>query len=454
MARRRRRPKLPQDPVSVTIESVSHAGKGVCHIDDTTVFIDGALEGEELSFIYTNKRKNVAEGKVHEVTKASPFRVEPGCDHFAVCGGCSLQHLAAEQQIIMKQGLLLENLKRIGKAEPETVLEPLAGPHWGYRRKARLGVRFVIKKDKMLVGFREKHSNFLAELETCKVLHPDVGLHLRDLSELILSLSIYQKIPQVEVAYGDEQGAFIIRHLEPLTDDDLQKISAYAERMSLHIYLQPKGPETITRLYPPQNDTTFKPLSYALPEHNVIHEFRPTDFTQVNMEINRDMINLALDLLAPKPEDKVLDLFCGLGNFTLPLARKVAHVTGVEGSSELVVRAKENALRNDIENTDFYATDLFEDFSGMKWAQQQYDCILLDPARSGAKEIAEYLPKFKAHTVLYVSCNPSTLARDTEIMVHNNGYTLVKVGVMDMFPHTAHVESIALFVNNKYKSKS
>ncbi len=455
MARRRRRQKLPQEPIQATIESVSHDGKGVCHIDDTTVFIDGALEGEELTFVYTSKRKNIAEAKVHEVLKASPLRVEPECPHFSICGGCSLQHLAEDQQILLKQKVMLENLKRIGKAEPQSVLEPLSGPHWGYRRKARLGVRFVVKKDKMLVGFREKHSNFLAELEICKVLHPDVGLHLRDLADLMLSLSIYNQIPQVEVAYGDEQGAFIIRHLEPFNDEDLLKISAYAEKMALHIYLQPKGPDSITRLYPSENDGSeaFKPLSYSLPTYDIVNEFRPTDFTQVNMDINRKMIELALALMAPKADDRVLDLFCGLGNFTLPLARQVAHVTGVEGSSELVIRAKENALKNGIENTDYFAADLFKDFSDMKWAQQKYDCILLDPARSGAKEIVEYLPKFGAHTVVYVSCNPSTLARDTEIMVHTNGYTLVKAGVMDMFPHTAHVESIALFVNEKYRKK-
>ncbi len=455
MARRRRRQKLPQEPIHATIESVSHDGKGVCHIDDTTVFIDGALEGEELTFIYTSKRKNIAEAKVHEVLKPSPLRVEPECPHFSICGGCSLQHLAEDQQILLKQKVMLENLKRIGKAEPQSVLEPLSGPHWGYRRKARLGVRFVVKKDKMLVGFREKHSNFLAELEICKVLHPDVGLHLRDLADLMLSLSIYNQIPQIEVAYGDDQGAFIIRHLEPFNDEDLLKISAYAEKMALHIYLQPKGPDSITRLYPSENDGSeaFKPLSYTLPTYDIVNEFRPTDFTQVNMDINRKMIELALALMAPKADDRVLDLFCGLGNFTLPLARQVAHVTGVEGSSELVIRAKENALKNGIENTDYFAADLFKDFSDMKWAQQKYDCILLDPARSGAKEIVEYLPKFGAHTVVYVSCNPSTLARDTEIMVHTNGYTLVKAGVMDMFPHTAHVESIALFVNEKYRNK-
>lgn len=452
MARRRRKVKLPQEPVLVTIESASHDGKGVCHIDDLTVFIDGALEGEELTFIYTNKRKNIAEGKVCEIIKASPLRVEPECEHFAICGGCSLQHLAAEQQIILKQGVLLDNLKRIGKTEPETILEPLTGPHWGYRRKARLGVRFVVKKDKMLVGFREKHSNFLAQLDSCRVLYPDVGMHLKELSEVLRSLSVYQKIPQVEVAYGDEQGAFIIRHLEAFSEADLNKLKEYARSMNLHLYLQPKGPDSINRLWPeysgPEHDRDFKPLQYTLPEHQVVHEFRPTDFTQVNMDINRKMINLALELLDPQPQDKVLDLFCGLGNFTLPLARRSGHVTGVEGSAEQVIRAKENAEKNGITNVNFYAADLFQDVSGMKWAKQKYDRILLDPARSGAKEIIEFLPKFKAHTVVYVSCNPATLARDTEIMVHQ-GYTLVKAGVMDMFPHTAHVESIALFIKNK-----
>ncbi|MCU7836963.1 MAG: 23S rRNA (uracil(1939)-C(5))-methyltransferase RlmD [gamma proteobacterium symbiont of Taylorina sp.] len=446
MARRRRRAKLPQDPVQVTIESVSHDGKGVCHVDDLTVFVDGALEGEELTFLYTNKRKNIAEAKVHEIIKASPHRVEPQCPHFDLCGGCSLQHLQETQQIVLKQGVLLENLKRIGKTEPEIILEPLTGPHFAYRKKARLGVRFVIKKDKMLVGFREKHSNFLAELESCKVLHPDIGLHLRDWAELLLSLTIYQKIPQIEVAYGDDQGAFIIRHLEPFADDDKLKLICFAEKMKLQIYLQPKGPDSITRLAP--DDEHFMPLSYALPEFNIIHEFQPTDFTQVNSEINQKMIHLALELLDPQPDDKVLDLFCGLGNFTLPLARKVAHVTGVEGSSDLVIRAKQNALKNGIGNADFYAADLFEDFSAMKWAQQKYDRILLDPARSGAKEIAEIIHKFNAHLIVYVSCNPSTLARDTEILVHKQGYKLVKAGVMDMFPHTAHVESIALFVKS------
>jgi 23S rRNA (uracil1939-C5)-methyltransferase len=337
MARRRRKAKLPQEPVQATIESVSHDGKGVCHVDDLTVFVDGALSGEEVSFIYTGKRKKIAEAKVHEVLKASADRVEPKCAHFSICGGCSLQHLAESKQIVLKQNLLLENLKRIGRSEPQSVLEPLTGPHWGYRRKARLGVRFVIKKDKMLVGFREKHSNFLAELDSCQVLHPDVGLHLRDLADLIRSLSIYQQIPQIEVAYGDKQGALIVRHLAPLTDDDKARLTDYACKMDVQLYLQPKGPDSIIRLYP--DDDTFVPLHYDLPEYNIVHEFKPTDFTQVNIDINRKMIALALDLLAPEASDSVLDLFCGLGNFTLPLATKAGQVTGVEGSPELIIRA-------------------------------------------------------------------------------------------------------------------
>lgn len=444
MARRRRRAKLPREPVRAHIESVSHEGKGVCHVGDLTVFVDGALEGEEITFLYTAKRKNIAEGKVQEVLQPAPYRVEPGCPHFSVCGGCSLQHLAEDQQILLKQGILLENLRRIGNAQPETVLPPLSGPHWGYRRKARLGVRFVVKKDKMLVGFREKHSNFLAEMESCKVLHPAVGLHLTELAQVIRGLSIYNQIPQIEVAFGDQQGAFIVRHLQPMTDLDMSQLIACADKMKLHLYLQPGGPESIHRIWPA--DVDFQPLSYSLPEYQIKNEFKPTDFTQVNGEINCKMIALVLDLMQPGVNDKVLDLFCGLGNFTLPLATKAAHVTGIEGSGELVQRARENALKNGIENVDYHAADLFKDISAAPWAQQQYDCILLDPARSGAREIVEYLPKFAAHTVVYVSCNPSTLARDTEIMVHRNGYKLRTAGVMDMFPHTAHVESIAVFV--------
>lgn len=445
MARRSRKNRLPQEPVHASVESVSHDGKGICHVDDTTVFVDGALEGEDITFQYTSKRKKVAEAVVLEVIKASPLRVKPQCPHYEICGGCSLQHLDEPQQIHLKQQTLLDNLKHIGNAEPQQLLDPLVGPHWGYRRKARLGVRFVVKKDKLLVGFREKRSNFLAQLTACKVLHPMVGERLDGLSRLIHSLSIYDQIPQVEVAFGDEQGAYIIRHLKPMTDEDENKLKAYGEQTGLHIYLQPKGPDTIQLIWPQDTSGQFLPLAYYLPEYHIKHQFLPTDFTQVNAVINRQMIHLAMELLAPEAEDKVLDLFCGIGNFSLPLATRVKQVIAIEGNDELVARAKHNALANNIANVQFYAADLFKDFTSMQWAKQNYQRILLDPARSGAKEICEYLPSFKAHTVVYVSCNPATLARDTQIMVHKNGYKLVCAGVMDMFPHTAHVESIALF---------
>jgi len=449
MARRRRR-KLPTEAVQATITGLSHDGKGICHIDDKTVFVDGALKGEMVRFTYTAKRKNIMEAVTEEVITPSAERVTAGCEFFAICGGCSLQHLAAEKQIALKQQVLLDNLKHIGKSEPQQVLNPLTGPHWGYRRKARLGVRYVEKKGKLLVGFREKRSNFLAQIESCKVLHPSIGNRLTALSELIRSLSIYTKIPQIEVAMGDGKGALIIRHLEPLSEQDLGKLTAFGIKTDLQIFLQAAGPDSIYRLYPAvQEPDTCQPLNYYLPEFNIKNQFKATDFTQVNMIINRKMIDLALHLLQPQQTDRVLDLFCGLGNFTLPLARKVTHVIGVEGSDDLVARAKENALSNDIHNADFYSADLFQDISNQPWAKNHYDRILLDPARSGAKEIVEYLPKFNAHTVVYVSCNPSTLARDTEIMVHQHGYKLVNAGVMDMFPHTAHVESIALFTRAK-----
>lgn len=443
MAGRRRRRQLPRDPVAATIESVSHEGKGIAYVDGITTFIDGALRDEQVTFRYTRKSRSIAEGVVDEVLRPSPLRVEPLCPHYAICGGCSLQHLEPHQQLLLKQNTLLENLLRIGKTEPQEVLPPLTGPQWGYRRKARLGVRFVVKKDKLLVGFREKHSNFLAQLDRCLVLHPSVGRRLSEIAEVIRSLSVYRQVPQLEVAYGDNRGAFIVRHLEPLSDNDRNILAGFAEQAGINLYLQPGGPESIERIWPP--DERFEELCYYLPEYDLVNTFQPADFTQVNALINRQMIHLALELLEPREGDSILDLFCGLGNFTLPMARRAARVTGVEGNNEAVLRARQNAIDNDIDNVGFAVADLFQDVSRMSWARQQYDRILLDPARSGAREIITLLPRFNAHTVVYVSCNPATLARDTEIMVHQNGYKLVKAGVMDMFPHTGHVESIALF---------
>lgn len=445
MARKRRR-RIPEEIVQAKITALSHEGKGICHVNDKTVFVDGALEGETVRFRYTGKRKQIMEAAVEEVVEASDLRVEPGCEYFDICGGCSLQHLSASEQIHRKQQVLLDNLSHIGKCQPDTVLSPLNGPFWGYRRKARLGVRYVEKKGKLLVGFREKRSNFLAQIEYCKVLHPAIGMHLTDLADLVRSLSIYTQVPQIEVAMGDEQGALIVRHLAPLNAEDQNLLSQFGALHDLQIFLQSAGPDSIVRCYPkPEEPDSIAPLSYYLPEFNIQHQFRATDFTQVNMVINRKMIDLALHLLQPEKSDRVLDLFCGLGNFTLPLARRAAQVVGVEGSDDLVAQAKHNAIFNAIENVEFHSADLFKEVGQYPWAQRKYDRILLDPARSGAKEIIEYLPQLNAHTVVYVSCNPSTLARDAEIMVHQHGYQLLQAGVMDMFPHTAHVESIALF---------
>jgi len=446
---RRRRVKLPQEPVECEISGFSHDGKGISHVNDKTVFIDGALLGETVRFKYTGKRKQVMEGVVEEILQPSAERVEPGCEFFSVCGGCSLQHLAHSKQLEVKQQLLLDNLSRLGHVSAEEILTPLTGPIWGYRRKARLGVRYVIKKQKLLIGFREKRSNFLSDMSSCKVLHPSIGNRLDKLADVILQLSCYSQIPQIEVSIGDDIASLVIRHLEVLTDEDKTILKDFGRTYGFNLYLQSAGPDSIELLYPDKD--SFQRLSYLLPEYKVEHQFNVTNFTQVNMVINRQMIDLALNLMDLQENHKVLDLFCGLGNFTLPIARKVSHVIGIEGSDDLVIQAKQNALENGISNADFYSADLFinsgkADFKAMQWAQQKYDRILLDPARSGAKEIIEHLPHFKAKIVVYVSCNPATLARDADIMVNQHGYKLVKTGIMDMFPHTAHVESIALFV--------
>ncbi len=371
-------------------------------------------------------------------------RVEPRCAHFNICGGCSLQHLSPAAQIAAKQQVLLDSLKHIGGVEPKAVLAPLTGPSWGYRRRARLGVKFVIKKDKLLIGFREKRSSLLADIEHCEVLHPPVGGLLPALRELIAGLEAYNCIPQIEVAAGDEATALVFRNLAELSNTDLVKLQAFGKQQNMQIHLQPAGPESVTLIWP---ETAF--LSYRLPEFNLELFFSPADFVQINADVNRAMISRVIELLQPGAHERVLDLFCGLGNFTLPLARHAAHVIGVEGEAKLIQRAQDNAQRNGIHNAEFYAADLSQDLSGQPWAKQRFDKILLDPPRTGALEIIKQLPAFNATRIVYVSCNPATLARDTRALTEN-GYTLMSAGVMDMFPHTTHVEAIALF--EKYEN--
>lgn len=435
-----RRKQKPLQEHEAIVESLSHDGKGICRVDGKAIFVSGALMGELIRFSFRPHKKKYDEGNLLEVIKPSPDRIEAKCKHYGVCGGCSFMHLSSEKQIEAKQQVLLDGLEHIGKVKVNEVLPPVTTHPWGYRRKARLGVKYVNKKEKVLVGFRERSAPYLAEMEQCEVLHPDAGLRLTSFASLIRSLSCYDKIAQIEVAIADDISAFVFRNLVELTEDDKEKLITYAKEEGIAIYLQPKGPDTVTPLYP-ENPR----LQYSLPEYNVTLDFEPTDFTQVNQDINPKMVALALELLDLNENDHVFELFCGLGNFTLPMARFAKQVTGVEGDADLIKRANKNAENNGISNTDLHVANLMEDVSGATWLKNDYDKLLLDPPRSGAKEMLPFINKMDIKHIVYVSCNPSTLARDAGTLVNEMGYTLEKAGIMDMFPHTAHVESIALF---------
>jgi len=439
MARSRRR-KLPQDPVAATVESLSHDGKGVTHIQGKATFIHGALPQEEVMFRYSKKQKSHDEGIVVEVLKTSSDRVTPPCEYFDLCGGCSMQHLGVDNQLAAKQSALLDAFSRIGKVEPVAVLPPLStGVSLGYRRKARLGVKYVFKKEKVLVGFRERGGGFLADISSCKVLHPKVGELLTELGKLVFDTSIRERIPQIEVAMGDDECVLIFRVLEPLSSVDEQLLCSFADTHHLAIYIQEAGPDSVRPL---RNEVQ---LSYSLPAHDLKMNFLPNDFTQVNSELNQLMIDRAIDLLELKASDRVLDLFCGLGNFTLPIAKQCSEVVGVEGDTTLVQRARDNAESNRVTNSRYYTANLYDTLEKEPWLSEKFDKVLLDPPRSGAQEVLSHLPKLGAHRLVYVSCYPGTLARDAGILVNELGYKLISAGVMDMFPHTSHVESIALF---------
>jgi 23S rRNA (uracil1939-C5)-methyltransferase len=438
---RSRKKRLPTEPFPATIESMSHDGRGVAHLDGKATFIHGGLPGEEVMFTYTSKRKKHDEGIVSEVITPSPDRVEPQCSYFSICGGCSLQHLNPEAQIQVKQQSLLDAFEHIGKVDPAELFPPLtAATPWGYRRKARLGVKYVPKKGRVLVGFRERGSSFLAEIESCEVLHPRVGQLLMPLSDLIGGLSIRDRVPQIEVSMGDDDCVLVFRVLEPPSLEDSAALEQFGAEHGMHIYLQEAGPDSVRPLAGEAVE-----LAYALPDFGIDVRFLPNDFTQVNSELNRLMVARAVELLQPAAEDRVLDLFCGIGNFTMPLARKSHSVVGVEGDGALVARARENAIANGLDNTSYYTANLYESLEREPWMSQKFDKALLDPPRSGAFEVLEHLPKLGIRRIVYVSCYPGTLARDAGELVNRHGYKLLAAGVMDMFPHTAHVESIAVF---------
>jgi 23S rRNA (uracil1939-C5)-methyltransferase len=422
------------------ITDLSHDGRGVAHVDGKAVFVAGALAGERARIRFTGKHRHYDEAVIEEILRTSPDRVAPRCAHFGVCGGCALQHLNPAAQIAAKQRVLLENFERIGKVSPQVVLPPLTDAPWGYRRKARLSVKFVEKKGRVLVGFRESNGRYVADIQRCEVLHPAVGEHIGAIAVLIESLDAKRTIPQIEVAAGDDLTALVFRHLHPLSDHDRGALIDFGKEQQLGIFLQPGGIDSVAPLWP--QDAT---LSFRLPAYDVELDFRPLDFVQVNTGMNRRMIDHALALLDPQPHERVLDLFCGLGNFTLPLARRAAHVTGVEGEAGLVQRAAENARTNAIGNASFHAADLAADQRNAPWAKTDYDLLFLDPPRSGAEAVLEYLPRRGVRRVVYVSCHPGSLARDAGTLVNRHGFVMKSAGVMDMFPHTAHVESIAMF---------
>lgn len=432
-------PRTPAAVEAATITSLSHDGRGVTHIDGKAVFVAGALPGEEIQLRRRARRRNLDEAELIDVKTPSAERVVPRCAAFGLCGGCALQHLEPAAQVRAKQTHLLEELRRTGGVVPLEVLEPLTADVWGYRRRARLGAKFVAKKGRVLVGFRERLTPYVAALERCEILAPPLDGLIAPLATMLTGLSIRARVPQIEVAVADNATALVIRVLDAPSAEDRATLARFANEHGVQIYLQPGGVESIAPL------TRGAPLTYRLDEFDVELEFLPTDFVQVNGALNRRMVARAVELLDTGAADAVLDLFCGLGNFTLPLARRAREVVGVEGESGLIERARANAERNGIGNAEFHVANLAATVADRPWALRHFDAVLLDPPRAGAREILPIIARSRPRRVVYISCHTGSLARDSGILVRQYGFQLRAAGVMDMFAHTAHVESIALF---------
>ncbi len=451
----RTKPRPAQQPIyTFQVESLSHEGRGIAHYGShpdhpsekqgKKVFIRYALPGETVSAQITNVVKRLEEAdSTALLSEPAAIRIEPKCPHFTVCGGCNMQHIQLDEQIRLKQDVLKSHLEHFAGIQPEQWLPALRSSREDYRRKARIGVRYLPHKDKLVVGFRENQSNKLISIDRCMVLDREFG-SITALKQLLQSLKAKAAIGHIELAMGDDEIALLVRHTEKLSQQDVNQLKQFALNKQWQLYLQPEGAESLHRVDDP---TAAMRLHYHLDDFDLKFGFSPLDFTQVNSTINPQMVKLACDLLQLQQGERVLDLFCGLGNFTLPLARCVGEtgqVVGVEGSEEMVRRAAENAEINGIIHAHFYSQDLTKDFSHHSWANQGFDALLIDPPRAGAEEIMHYVPKFGAKKIVYVSCNPATLARDAGVLAQH-GYRLKKAGVMDMFTHTGHVESIALF---------
>ena len=437
MARKKRR-----EPETATIESATHDGRGIAALSGKKVFVAGALPGETVEFIRRKSRRNFDEAELLQVIESSEDRIDAKCEAFGRCGGCSLQHVSDDYQRSIKEQTLKDNLQRIGKVEPQSWLEPMTGPVWGYRRRARLAVKDVPAKGRVLVGFRERHAPFITDMHRCEVLARPVDGLIDELSELVSRLSIRARLPQIEIAVAEQSMAMVFRVLDEPNAADKEHLIAFGAANDCRIYLQPGGLDSLQLIEPESVD---EPLYYTLPEFDIRIDFEPIDFVQVNSEINQRMVHFAIEQLNPGAEDKVLDLYCGIGNFSLPLARKAGTVLGIEGEKSLVARAAENAQKNGLDNVNFRVADLSKIDGTESWVRAGWDRLLLDPARSGAAEVVERMKLLNPERIVYVSCHPGTLARDAGILVHEQGYRLESAGIIDMFPHTAHVESIAVF---------
>ena len=426
----------------VDIESLDHEGHGVARLDGKATFVDGALPGERVEISVYRKHAKYNSANTVSILRTSSQRTTPRCRYFGVCGGCSMQHLDASAQVAAKQRVLEENLARIGKVKPEIVLPALHGPAWGYRHRARISARLVEKKGGVLVGFHEKSSRYIVDMTSCEILTSGVSELIGPLRQLIVGMFNAAQIPQIEIAVGELATVLVFRLLAPWNDVDAASVRAFAEQYGIQIWEQSKGPETARPFWP----LDAPELNYRLPEFDLVMPFRPTEFTQVNAALNRSLVSRAMGLLDPQPSERVADLFCGLGNFTLPIARLGAQVLGIEGSAELVARAKQNALVNRLHRAEFAVDNLFEMTPAKFTALGYFDKLVIDPPRTGAMEVVKSLPNSNApHRIVYVSCDPATLARDAAVLCHVKGYRLRAAGVANMFPHTAHVESIALF---------
>lgn len=442
MSRRRRRP-VDAGPFETAVSDLATDGRGVGRDPEgKTVFVADSLPGERVRYRRTRRRRQHDEAKLEEVLVAADERVEPRCPHFGLCGGCALQHLDPDAQVRFKEGQLLAALERVGGVVPETVLPPVTGSRWNYRRRARLGVKHVPGKGGTLVGFRERGSPFVAVLEVCHVLVSEVGDRLVALQHLIDSLSIRERLPQIEVAAGDDATALVLRVLDAPSADDRERLAAFGRETGLWFYLQTGGLETVAPL-----SAEAPPLHYRLGEFDVDIRFAPTDFVQIHGEINAGMVSQAVRLLDPKPDERVLELFSGIGNLGLPLARRARRVDAVEGEADLVARAAANAERNGLGNIACHTADLFQPAGDEPWLQGPVDKLVLDPPRSGAREILPAAVRHAPRRIVYCSCHPATLARDAATLVQEHGYRLAAVGAVDMFPHTAHVEAMALFLH-------